>query len=44
LQTVADMCNCGSRVKTAWRNCAGQRRTAAKKQIMTSLSLLRDTC
>jgi len=43
LHTVADMCNCGLSVKTARRNCAGQR-TTAKKQIMTSLSLMRGTC
>jgi len=44
LQTVADMCNCELKVNKACRNCAGQRRTAAKKQIMTSLSLTRGTC
>jgi len=44
LHTVADVCNCGFDVKTACRNCAGQRRTAAKKKRMTSLSLTMGTC
>ena len=44
LHTAADVRNCAFNVKTACRNCGGQKRMAAKKKQMTSLSLMRGTC